>query len=183
MRLDIDLGENRVVARRPADCSPDQIRAFVRIVASGGEVKEKDIANGAERAEYLLWIAGHSNALAAVAALKRPFDSYRRRISRKTGVDLRADDFAYEFGYACTVQEHRRRGHGRRLLARALDLASRDGVYATVRADNSPMRSLLEVSGFGKAGEEYRSQGRDARLVLYTRPGIVAAVAKSEAML
>lgn len=159
-----------LVAKRPSDCTPDEIRAFINVAVKGGEVMERDIERGAKHARCLLWIDESGTPL-AVAALKKPFESYRKNIIDKSGAALPTAQFPYEFGYAYTEEKHRRRGYGKELLEKALEVASPDGVYATLRADNDSMCSLLKKNSFIPSGHEYDSTNRDAKIVIYAKVG------------
>lgn len=156
----------------PSKCSAAEIEAFVKLASAGREVQESNIERGVRRAKYLLWIDDGDIAPCAVAALKNPFPSYRRGIFEKARSPLQAADFPLEFGYAVTDKRCRRRGHGRSLMRKALELAQVQGVYATVRLDNKGMQKILEDHGFKRSGGEYGSTNRDAALVLFVKAGM-----------
>jgi predicted GNAT family N-acyltransferase len=161
---------NDLVARTPAQCTHHEIKAFSLLASNGGEVHASAIERGIDRAQFLLWI-GAEHGLCAVAALKNPFQRYRDGVFKKSASPLSAVAYPFEFGYAVTDENHRRQGHCRALLRKALELANGQGTYATVRTNNEGMRYILEEGGFKRSGNEYRSTQRDASLVLYLWSG------------
>lgn len=164
--------QHQVVARNPARCSAAEIEAFVSLAKIGGEVPTRDIERGVSRAKYILWIDDDDITPCVVAALKNPLQDYRGSVFRKAKSPLRPADYPLEFGYAFTDERRRRRGHGRALMRKALELAQRQGIYATVRYDNNAMRKFLEENGFCRSGGEYASSQRDTPLVLFVGAGI-----------
>jgi len=172
--------QHPVVARSHAQCSAAEIVAFVSLAKIGGEVSARDIGRGVKRAKYILWIDDDDIAPCAVAALKNPFQDCRENVFRKAKSPLRPADYPLEFGYAFTDERRRRCGHGRALIRRALELAQRLGIYASVRSDNNAMRTILEENGFRRSGGEYASSQRDTSLVLFVRAGISVRLRASD---
>lgn len=155
----------------PGECSHEQLLAFATVAAKGEEVKPPDIKSGAERAAFLLWIGRHPD-LAAVAALKRPYENYKRRVFKKAGVYEKCGEYDLEFGYLFVAVNQRRKGYGRLLARKCVVLAEDRALYATTRANNGAMQAILEELGFSTLGSDYTSErNASLRLRLFAWPG------------
>lgn len=150
----------KIVACKPADLTDAEHASFIELVRAGGEVGgqvlEKNIANA--QALVLLRMEGE---IRGIAAVKRPLPSYRKRIGKNANVELSDADFPYELGYIFIVPEARGQKLSGLLVAKALEIVSGSGVFATARIDNHAMRASLLKAGFGPAGRPYR--GRSSR--------------------
>jgi GNAT superfamily N-acetyltransferase len=164
--------QNNIVSRTGAECTQDELAAFVTVAAKGEEVERADIERGAQRAAFLLWRAENGEPY-AVAALKSPFNSYKERVFRKAGVPEEHEKYVLELGYIYVEKSRRRNGHGPALVQRAMELCKQQGVYATTRADNKRMHEILTEHGFSSLGSAYKSERSEstARLLLFVRPG------------
>ncbi len=92
-------GKNHeVIVCIPGACTRAERNAFITLAAKGDEVSRDAIEIGVERAAALLSMH-HDRALIAVAAVKRPFDSYRRTVFEYAGVAEQARHHPLEFGY------------------------------------------------------------------------------------
>ncbi|MFZ5619324.1 MAG: hypothetical protein ACOZAA_18585 [Pseudomonadota bacterium] len=156
-----------IVAHKPAELTDAERASFIELVRAGGEVGgqvlEKNIANA--EALVLLWKEGQ---IRGIAAVKRPLPSYRKRIGRSANAELSDADFPYELGYIFIVPEARGQKLSGPLIAKALEIVSGSGVFATARIDNHVMRASLLKAGFGPAGKPYR--GRSSRtLQIFTK--------------
>jgi ribosomal protein S18 acetylase RimI-like enzyme len=133
-----DPMSNEIIARRPSECSKRELEAFVTVAAKGEEVESRDIERGANRAATLLWINGDDGPF-AVAAVKTPFDSYKKRVFQKAGVPTEFNKLTLELGYIYVEEAQRHNGHGPALVQKAVGLYGKQGIYATTRADNARM--------------------------------------------
>lgn len=156
--------DDGVIVRIPGACTRAERDAFVTLAAKGDEVSRDAIETGVQRAAALLSMQ-HDGALIAVAAVKRPFDSYRRSVFKDAGVAEQAGQHPLEFGYLYVEEAHRGHKYGARLLRRAMAERGTKGIYATVRTDNVPMQGILVATGFGRLGVDYSSK-RDATQLL-----------------
>ncbi|WP_284223886.1 hypothetical protein, partial [Brevundimonas denitrificans] len=71
--------------RRPIDCSPNQLRAFTRIVMEGGEVPLANLQRGIPMAE-VLFFTGIGNILMGVGAFRFAQAGYHRYLFAQAGV-------------------------------------------------------------------------------------------------
>ena len=141
---------------------------FLRLVHLGGEANATP--ERIRRAEVLA-MAWDDGGVAGVAALKRPLDSYREKVARRSGFSLVSSEWLYELGYVFVLLEHRGQGHANRLVEHALRAAGRRNVFATVRTNNAAMQAALRRFGFNQAGRDYLSDDAERTLSLWTRRG------------
>jgi GNAT superfamily N-acetyltransferase len=150
----------------PGKCSPDQLDAFVELVLQGGQVRASGLRERVGRAR---WLGFHyeNDQLAAVAALKQPGVKHRDEVFRKAKTTLPAGAFVAELGWVFTREGFRSRGIGRRLLKRLLEKAGQENLFATTRANNCSMHSLLEALGFQRVGQSFPGTNKEHLLQLW----------------
>ena len=150
-----------IVSCKPAELTDAERASFIELVLKGGEVGghvlEKNIAN----AQALVFLR-QEGQIRGIAAVKRPLPSYRKRIGKSANAELSDADFPHEIGYFYIVPEARGQKLSGPLVAKALEIVSGLGVFATTRIDNLAMRAALLKAGFGPAGRPYRGRGSRA---------------------
>lgn len=139
---------------------------FLSLVRSGGEAHATPDRIRRAEALVMAWFGGDP---IGIAALKRPLDSYRERVGRKSGISLRSSEWPYELGYVFVHPDHRGHGYANRLVEHAVRAAGRRNVFATVRTNNDPMQATLRRFGFAQAGRDYLSDDAERTLSLWTR--------------
>ncbi len=145
-----------------------ELTRFRELVVEGGEVGGAALATNIANAQILV-VLMQASAIHGVAALKRPQDSYRKKIIERTGVELSQPDYPFELGYVYIHPAQQGRGLSHRIVASALQHANACGVFATVRIDNEPMRATFTKAGFRVAGSDYPGAKR-GRIGLLIRP-------------
>ena len=158
-----------IVPKRPADCSDDELEAFEGLVKEGGEVAVGDLHRRIKKAEWFVFLFEEDRTLAGVAALKRPDDTYKKKVFRKARSPEPADNFTFEAGWIFVDEHFRGRKYSRILLEAVLALAGEEQVFATTRENNEPMRRTNLHCGLKESGSPYVSEEGDYSLVLYTR--------------
>lgn len=156
-----------LISIQPDDCSPHDIETFIRIAAKGDEVELADIERGVRRAHTLFWIV-QDNAICAVAALKKPNESYCKRVFSKAGHRDSHEIFQLELGYIFVEETARHRGYAKTLVAHVIHALDGKAVYATTRSDNVGMKKILFSCGFQKCGTDYKSARTSVKLSLFT---------------
>lgn len=168
MALDITF-----TAHQPQTLSATERHEFCELVRDGGEIPGKTLKANVKNSRILVRLI-NGDKVCGASALKRPRDSYRRTIAKKTGFALYETDFPFELGYIYIHPSLRGRGHTNGLLKETLDHNDGLGVWATVRVDNAPMRAALARVGFEAAGKSYAGAARNGqappRLDLLVRP-------------
>jgi GNAT superfamily N-acetyltransferase len=138
------------------------------MVRAGGEVGDAVLDRNIRNAEAIA-LARQSACLVGIAALKTPLSTYCQRITKKTGVTVNAQTFPFEFGYLFVLPSARRQGLALALCGATLAKANGREIFATTRTDNLGTRTILEKSGFVKAGTPYGSGRGSHKLQLFVR--------------
>lgn len=139
------------------------------LVRAGGEVGGDVIENNVRNAKGLVFLR-QGGCLSGIAALKNPLQSYRQKISKKTGVLVEASEFPFELGYIYVLPSARHNNISGDLTRAALSIAEGEGVFATSRIDNIYMHTTLGRFGFVKSGCIYTSSKGSHDLQLFLRP-------------
>ena len=151
----------------PADCSPEAIADFEKLVIQGGTVDPEGLTERICDASRLLFLRESNGRLVGVGALKRPLLSYRSRVFAQAGAAVPADEYPIELGWIAVAKSHQRRGLWRRIIGRLISLVENENLFATTRADPRTERLAADY-GFRPAGKPYPS-GCGYDLVLYLR--------------
>lgn len=157
-----------IVAQSPGAFEESEIQDFIAMVRAGEEVGDAVLEENVRKAECLV-VARQASCLVAVAALKNPKASYRKKIHAKAGVAIDARDFPFEFGYLFVLPSARNQGIGVKLSEAALSATGGKGVFATARTNNDRMHVILPRVGFSKAGRPYASARGAHQLQLFLR--------------
>jgi GNAT superfamily N-acetyltransferase len=159
-----------VILKAPGDCSDQELERYEELVRQGDEVVSHGLSERIRQAAVLTF-AFHGDRLVAVAALKRPTDSYRVGVFRKAGEAL-PELGALELGWIFVLPDCRGRGLAGRVLAATLDASGGAGVFATTRSDNGPMQKVLEGRRFVRLGQGYKSTRGGYELNLFFRSAL-----------
>lgn len=157
-----------VETKSPTNCDAADLRAFIELVAQGGEVGLESLPGLVNRALALGFVR-KDGVLVATGGIKRPNPPYRDRVFAKAGAGLDPSAFGYELGWVFVMPAER----GHRLasqLVQALALAAGGvAVYATSRSDNPNMHRSLLSGGFSRVGAAYRSKSGESQIELFAR--------------
>lgn len=149
------IDEIDLVAASPADFTFYERRRFEELVVQAGEVADAALTTNTINARVLVMMK-HHGMVRGVSALKRPQESYRKKIVEQTEIELPTSDYPYELGYIFIKPELQGLGLSHRLVSEALAYSDNEGVFATVRTDNGAMRTALYRAGFVDAGKTYQ---------------------------
>jgi predicted GNAT family N-acyltransferase len=155
-------------AKPPAEWTVATRSDFEKLVRAGSEV---NVAGLTKRIAGAATLACHyvGKKLVGVAALKRPTDSYRKKVSERARFALSKEAFPFEVGWVYVSPEGRGHGLSKQLVAACLDVAGSAGVFATTREENDPMRCCLAKIGFKRIGMPYLGERGKHLLVAYAR--------------
>jgi hypothetical protein len=155
-------------AKRPGDCSPEELADFLRFAQDSGEVSPVGLDGRIRAAEKLIFCR-HDGKLIGIAGVKHPVDAYRQYVSDGSGVILLEKDWPLELGWIFVVEPFRRKGASTSMVECALrDLTV--PVFSTSRVENAGTHVILKGHRFAQAGEDYDSEHGDYQLRLFTRP-------------
>lgn len=155
-----------LIAVKPVAASAAELERFEELVVEAGEVIGAALTTNIANARILVMLK-HEGVLCGVAALKRPQDSYRKRVASQAEIALPKPEYPYELGYIYVQPKLQGRHLSHRLVAEALE--HRDGahVFATARIDNDRVRSTLAKARFAVAGKPYDGlQGKPIGLLV-----------------
>jgi len=151
----------------PADCTPQALSDFEKLVIEGGTVDLQGLTERIRNASRLLFLRESNGRLVGVGALKQPLLSYRSRVFAQARAAAPADEYPLELGWIAVAKSHQRRGLWRRIIGQLISLAENQNLFATTRADARAIRFAADY-GFKAAGKPYPS-GRGYDLVLLLR--------------
>ena len=140
----------------PADCTPQALADFEKLVIEGGTVDPQGLTERIRDASRLLFLRESNGGLVGVGALKHPLLSYRSRVFAQARAAAPADEYPIELGWIAIAKSHQRRGLWRRIIGQLISLAENENVFATTRADARAMRFAADY-GFKPAGNPIRA--------------------------
>jgi predicted GNAT family N-acyltransferase len=157
----------RTVAKPPSECSPDELATFAALVREGGEVDAIGLEDRIASA-HLLSFCYQGKVALGIAGIKKPADSYRAKVSLKSGQLLPAEEWPFELGWVFVTPWARKSGVGKTVLNAALAEVS-EGVFATSRTDNVAMHAAFRRFDFAAAGKPYPSERPERSIQLFLR--------------
>ena len=155
-------------ATEPSKMTTAEKHEFIAFVRKAGEVGAATLPNLVDHAVALVTLRD-GQTLIGTAAIKKPNDGYRRQQFIKAKVEGLTDAYRLELGWVHVHPNHRHKGHGHALVAKAVEAVPGQGLYATTK--NDEMRPILEAYDFAVQGIPYPSeQNSAAKLALFVRP-------------
>lgn len=133
--------------------SASQRVAFTAEVLSGGEVAPNGLSERISEAHRLAY-ATVGDQFVGVGAVKRPRESYKRKVADLSGYDVKG--YTAELGWIYVRPEARGLGLGFR-ISEALCALHGGRIFATTRSDNDKMQRILSGVGFERKGTEYEA--------------------------
>ncbi|MES2056055.1 MAG: GNAT family N-acetyltransferase [Pseudomonadota bacterium] len=142
---------------------------FIALVNEAGEVDPNTLPALVARALALVTL--HDNKmLIGTAAVKIPYDEYRRDVFRSAKIADQANAYPLELGWVHVRPDYRGEGHSYTLMAQAIKAVAGQSVYATTKA--AKMHTILPRYGFAIRGMPYASMHEpDVDVTLFCRSG------------
>lgn len=156
--------------KTPSECTSQELSDFAAFVRRAGEVDSCGLQRRIRAAHCLMFLFDPDRETCGVSSLKRPADSYRAKVFRRAHSNAPPVSYPLELGWIVVSPTYRDKKLSRRLVAELLPKAGGDLIYATTRADNTPMRRTLKHSGFREEGVSYRSVRQPCDLMLFIQP-------------
>ena len=152
--------------KHAAECTPEEISAFKKIVIAAKEVKkysfDKLISNNP-----LLMFTPNSTNIEGVGALKIPNKSYKNKIFKKAQSTLNPNEFHYELGWVVALKANKGIG---KFITETLSKHN-SNIYATTRTENEKMNAILKKAAFIQNGICYTSERNNYQVNLYVKTG------------
>ena len=149
------MPNNELKTLSPEQTSKNELDQFIALVTEGGEVT-KGLKSRVMRAHSLTMI-NHDGKIQAVAALKIPYNSYRKKVFKKSGCQECPETFTYEIGWIYVSPSCRGMKYASHLVSACLEQAGRSPTFATTRTENKSMQHSLKKEGFSICGKPYPS--------------------------
>ncbi len=157
------------VVKQLADCSKEDLDAFETLVMSGGKVKPGLRGRMESNAERLAFHYAPDGSVVGVAALKRPYSTYKAKVFQRAKTDQNPADYELELGWIAVAPPAQGQGLSRALAEAVLPFAEGKHVYATTEECNERMRRTNARLGFVESGQPYLDDDGEDRLLLYIR--------------
>lgn len=144
----------------------DEIKAFKNIMINAGEVSSETF-DGLIAKNPILLFYPNTKDIEAVGALKKPHESYKKKVFLKSDSKENKDQYEFELGWIVCLKEEK--GIGQKITSALA--AYKPKQYATVRKENAKMNHILQKFGFKKVGKSYRSERGNYENNLYIKEG------------
>jgi hypothetical protein len=149
------MTDHEVRAVEPHKLTAKELAAVRALIVEGTAVDGTRLSNYLKSSHRIALIV-REGEVACVGAIKAVRPNYIRRIVRKSGYALDAENCSGEFGYLVTKIAFRRQGLAN-ALASALLKSFVGTLYATTRDDNPGIHKIVHGNGFQNVGERWRS--------------------------
>jgi GNAT superfamily N-acetyltransferase len=157
----------KIQAKSPFECSSKELGDFERLVCAGGEVSTNGLSGLILNALKLLF--AYKEKTIGVCGIKQPNENYRNDVFRKAGVSDASGMYGVEFGWLYVSPLSRKTGIGSSLITAAMDEVGETGCFATTRANNTAMHTLMGRTGFIRLGNDYKSGNGEYLLSLFVK--------------
>lgn len=151
--------------RIPENCSEVELEEFRKLAIFAGKVAADGLPELIGRARLLAFLRD-GGRLIGVAGLKRPRDSYRKRVTERSGVSLPLATYPFELGWV-SVEPTEVGGKSWLLCDPLIAQTPGEGAFATTGVGNGRMQTTLVKLGFIRKGETWKSSETDETLCLF----------------
>ncbi len=150
-----------IITKTPEECSSSELSEFYALVLKGGEVVAEGLHDRIRRAEKLIFVK--DKECIGIGAIKQPYDSYKNKVFKKSGVPNLTNEHIFELGWILS----QRKGVGNIIMQSIVSAIGNSSCFATTRENNGAMHHLFGKYGFVDAGEKFKSDNGKYSLVLY----------------
>ncbi len=157
------MNENYII-KNANEFSSIEKEKFKQIVLSKGEVSDITFDRLLNKNPILLFYPNAKKPI-AIGALKLPNSTYKVKVFKKSGSDLKPNDFEYELGWIVSLEQGK--GIGKFITKLLFD--HMPNIYSTVRTENTGMNKIMNSIGFDKTGNPYKSERGNYTNYLYIK--------------
>lgn len=137
--------------KKPLESSKFEIEKFHELVLKGGKVEEQGLKARILNCELLAFFSVNGDII-AVSAVKRPEESYVKKLILKANLDRDCKRLKFEIGYSFTEKDYRRKGINNDLKLLFLNaIKNVSGILFSTTAISSS-QNFLEKNGFVNVG-------------------------------
>ncbi len=146
----------KTIVKSPSECSVLEIDVFEQLAREGNQVCTIGLRDRIMQAEKLVFI-WQDDVCVAIAGLKNPLPSYKRKVFRAAGMEGMGNHYQYEVGYIFAKVK----GVGNKLMETVLSASEGAMTFATTKDGNEVMQYLLPKFGFSKLGCSYSNDKKE----------------------
>ena len=134
----------RFYFKKPDETSPNIVDQIHQLITKGGGVGTSYIRENLQNAFLISYATDQSGRVIGTVTLKRPKESYRKKIQGATGLDLSG---YLERGYTSVEPAFRDQDIADKLIKGLIERSKDQKVYVTIRMDNRPALELTYKNG------------------------------------
>lgn len=150
--------------KKPSASSEFEINKFHELVLKGKKVEKRDLKKRILNCEFLAFCTVN-DIIIAVSAIKRPEESYVKKIISKAKLNRESNEMNFEIGYSFTEENFRKTGINSDLKLMLLNsIKKTTGILFSTTAIPSSQKFLIE-NGFVNVGIPY--DGKNDRNIKY----------------
>jgi hypothetical protein len=153
--------------RRPIDCSPDMITAFMETVLENGEVPKGNLERGIPAAE-MLFFSVLGNTLVGVSAVRYTQFNFHRHLFIKAGVPEMFNPYSAEACWLSVLKEYRGIGAWSEIFKIRREYLKDRPAHAIHRAGNDLVADPAKNMGYLQVGSDFipETAGHPVRLIV-----------------
>lgn len=145
-----------------------EIQQILTLIKKGGEVDNEKLPTRFAKSKQIAFFDNEKEII-AVAAIKKPKQSYIQKISKKSNLILELENYNLEIGYVMVDENFRGQQLASKLCDKLIDLNKDEFIYATTKVQNCSMKKILLKNNFNRIGTQYLNEKKDAFLEVYIK--------------
>lgn len=140
--------------KTPEESSESELMDFYNLVLEGGKVQKEGLLSRIKNCTVLGYCK-KADKIIGVSAIKRPLDSYKKKVISKAKLLIPIEKLEYEIGYSYTSPDFRRRGISANIKSNIIDWMGNIGgtIFSTTAIISS--QNFLKKKGFKQLGSEF----------------------------
>jgi len=151
----------------PKSCNANELKTFYTLVVKGVKVMKVGLENRISNCKLLAFCVDESRII-AISAIKRPPESYVKKVIKEAELDRLPAELTYEIGYSYTEKDYRRKGISTELKRQLLEgVLTEKGIIFSTTAIGSSQHFLVD-HGFTQKGIAYDGEN-DKNIRYYER--------------
>ncbi|MBE7636257.1 hypothetical protein GUA87_05335 [Sneathiella sp. P13V-1] len=154
-------------AIRPIDCPPGLMRAFIAMVAKGGEVPIENLQRGVPMADMLLFTINDDKKLMGVSALRHPNSNYHKHLFELAGVPEMYNPDSLEACWLYIDPDYRGLNVWKNNSMKRMEYLGNRPVHGIMRVENKLLRKPLDNhKAFAQVGDTFTPEMSDYEVIL-----------------
>jgi hypothetical protein len=145
----------KTIMRRPTDCHPRMMQAFVDLVVSSGEAPRANLRKGLPAAEMLFFTVTEKT-IVGVSCVRFPNQAYHKHLFEKAGVPEMYNPNALESCWLAVNPEYRGKGVWRNNRKIRKEYLRGRAFFAVHRVDNKLVGEVRPSHEYVQAGTDFK---------------------------